>query len=113
MEHLDSKRKTTIMIAIMAAMLFASLNQTIVGTALPKIISILGGMGYYSWVFTVYMLTSGITTILVGKLSDIYGRKPFLLLGIAVFIAGSFLTGTSTNIIQLIVYRGIRESAAA
>ncbi|RAV18978.1 MDR family MFS transporter [Paenibacillus contaminans] len=108
MEHLDSKRKITIMIAIMAAMLFASLNQTIVGTALPKIISILGGMEYYSWVFTVYMLTSGITTILVGKLSDIYGRKPFLLLGIAVFIAGSFLTGTSTNIIQLIVYRGIQ-----
>lgn len=108
MEHLDSKRKITIMIAIMAAMLFASLNQTIVGTALPKIISILGGMEYYSWVFTVYMLTSGITTILVGKLSDIYGRKPFLLLGIAVFIAGSFLTGTSTNIVQLIVYRGIQ-----
>lgn len=108
MEHLDSKRKITIMIAIMAAMLFASLNQTIVGTALPKIISILGGMEYYSWVFTVYMLTSGITTILVGKLSDIYGRKPFLLLGIAVFIAGSFLTGTSTNIVELIVYRGIQ-----
>ncbi|WP_409345561.1 MDR family MFS transporter [Paenibacillus sp. MBLB4367] len=108
MEHLDNKRKITIMIAIMAAMLFASLNQTIVGTALPKIISILGGMDYYSWVFTVYMLTSGITTILVGKLSDIYGRKPFLLLGIAVFIVGSFLNGTSTDIVQLILYRGIQ-----
>lgn len=108
MENLTTKRKVTIMIAIMSAMLFAALNQTIVGTALPRIISELGGMEYYSWVFTIYMLTSSITALLVGKLSDIYGRKPFLLIGIFIFLVGSFLNGTSDSILQLIVYRGIQ-----
>ncbi|RCW42540.1 MDR family MFS transporter [Paenibacillus prosopidis] len=108
MEHLDSRKKTTIMIAVIAAMLFAALNQTIVSTALPRIIERLGGMEYYSWVFTVYMLTSSITTILVGKLSDIYGRKPFILTGIGLFLVGSFLCGTSHDIVQLIMYRGIQ-----
>ncbi len=83
------------MIAIMSAMLFAALNQTIVGTAHSKIISEIGGMDYYSWVFTIFMLTSSVTAILVGKLSDMYGRKPFILLGIGVFMVGSFLNGLS------------------
>ncbi len=108
MEHLEQKQKITIMIAIMSAMFFAAVNQTIVGNALPTIISDLGGMDYYSWVFTIYMLTSSITTILVGKLSDIYGRKPFLLIGIIIFMIGAFLTGTSQNISQIITYRGIQ-----
>lgn len=108
MEHLGHKQKITIMIAIMTAMLFAALNQTIVGTALPRIIAELGGMEYFSWVFTIYMLASSVTAILVGKLSDIYGRKPFILLGLVIFILGSFLSGLSNTIIQLIVYRGIQ-----
>ena len=108
MEHLEQRKKITIMIAIMAAMLFAALNQTIVGTALPRIIAELGGMEYFSWVFTIYMLASSITAILVGKLSDIYGRKPFILVGIGIFIVGSFLSGLSNTIIQLIIFRGIQ-----
>jgi EmrB/QacA subfamily drug resistance transporter len=108
LEHLEQRKKITIMIAIMAAMLFAALNQTIVGTALPRIIAELGGMEYFSWVFTIYMLASSITAILVGKLSDIYGRKPFILIGIGIFIVGSFLSGLSDTIIQLIIYRGIQ-----
>jgi len=112
MEHLDPKTKVAIMMAVMSAMLFAALNQTIVGTALPRIIAELGGMEYFSWVFTIYMLTSSITAILVGKLSDIYGRKPFILIGIGIFITGSFLAGTSSTIIQLIVYRGVQGFGA-
>ncbi|MGG3927278.1 MDR family MFS transporter [Metabacillus fastidiosus] len=112
MEHLSHKEKITIMIAIIGAMFFAAVNQTIVGNALPKIIAELGGLDYYSWVFTIYMLTSAITTILVGKLSDIYGRKPFLLLGIFIFIIGAFLSGLSTDIVQLITYRGIQGFGA-
>ncbi|OZM57508.1 MFS transporter [Lottiidibacillus patelloidae] len=108
MELLDQKKKITIMVAIMAAMLFAALNQTIVGTALPRIISDLGGLEYFSWVFTIYMLTSSVTAILVGKLSDIYGRKPFLIIGLLIFILGSFLTGLSTTIAHLIIFRGIQ-----
>nr|WP_202406335.1 MDR family MFS transporter [Pontibacillus yanchengensis] len=96
------------MIAIMAAMLFAALNQTIVGTALPVIVADIGGVDYFSWVFTIYMLTTSLTAILVGKLSDTYGRKPFILVGIGVFIVGALLCGTSVNIYQLIIYRGIQ-----
>jgi EmrB/QacA subfamily drug resistance transporter len=112
MEHLSRKEKVAIMIAIIAAMFFASVNQTIVGNALPKIISELGGLEYYSWVFTIFMLTSSITTILVGKLSDIYGRKPFLIIGIIIFSIGAFLSGTSTDIFQMITYRGIQGLGA-
>jgi EmrB/QacA subfamily drug resistance transporter len=112
MEHLDHKKKITIMIAIMSAMLFAALNQTIVGTALPRIVSDLGGIEYFNWVFTIFMLTSSITAILVGKLSDIYGRKPFILIGIGIFIVGSLLCGTAESIIHLIVYRGIQGFGA-
>jgi EmrB/QacA subfamily drug resistance transporter len=108
MEHLELRRKVIIMISIMAAMLFAALNQTIVGTSLPKIIADLGGIEYYSWVFTIFMLTSSITAVLVGKLSDIYGRKPFILLGIGVFTIGSLLCGISGSISELILFRGIQ-----
>ena len=112
MEHLDKRKKIFIMLAIMSAMLFAALNQTIVGTALPRIIADLGGMAYYSWVFTIYMLTSSITAVLVGKLSDIYGRKPFILIGIGIFAIGSFLSGFSDTIIQLIIFRGVQGFGA-
>jgi EmrB/QacA subfamily drug resistance transporter len=100
------------MMAIVAAMFFAAINQTIVSTAMPRIIAILGGMDYYTWVITIYMLTSTISTVLVGKLSDIYGRKPFILAGIVFFIIGAFLTGFSKDIFQLITYRGIQGIGA-
>jgi len=107
-EELDKRTKLTIMIAIMAGMLFAALNQTIVGTALPRIVAELGGMEYYSWVFTIYMLTSSVTGLLVGKLSDMYGRRPFILWGLLIFMLGAFLSGTASTIVQLIIYRGIQ-----
>lgn len=112
MEDLSHKRKLTIMAAIIAAMFFAAINQTIVSTAMPRIIAILGGMEYYTWVITIYMLTSTIATVLVGKLSDIYGRKPFILAGIVFFIIGAFLSGFSKDIFQLITYRGIQGIGA-
>jgi EmrB/QacA subfamily drug resistance transporter len=112
MEDLSHKRKITIMMAIIASMFFAAINQTIVGTAMPRIIAILGGMEYYTWVITIYMLTSTIATILVGKLSDIYGRKPFILAGIVFFMVGAFLCGFSKDIFQLITYRGIQGIGA-
>lgn len=102
------KQKVTIMVAIMSSMLFAALNQTIVGTALPRIVSDLGGIQYFNWVFTVFMLASSITAVLVGKLSDIYGRKRFILTGLGLFIIGTFLCGTAQDMIQLIVWRGVQ-----
>jgi len=112
MEHLSTRRKMTIMIAIMAAMFFAAINQTIVSTAMPRIIAILNGMEYYTWTINIYLLTSTIAAILVGKLSDMFGRKPFLLAGILVFMLGAFLTGTSSNVFHFIAYRGIQGIGA-
>ncbi|RJX37665.1 DHA2 family efflux MFS transporter permease subunit [Paenibacillus pinisoli] len=112
MEHLSHKRKITIMMAIIMAMFFSAINQTIVSTAMPRIIAVLSGMEYYSWVITIYMLTSTLATVLVGKLSDIYGRKPFILAGIVIFMIGAFLTGFSKDIFQLIIYRGIQGVGA-
>ncbi|MBS4204447.1 MDR family MFS transporter [Lederbergia citrea] len=112
MGDLTQKKKVTIMIAIMVAMFFSAINQTIVGTAMPRIIAILGGMEHYSWVITIYMLTSTIATVLVGKLSDIYGRKPFILAGIVLFMIGAFLSGFSKDIYQMITYRGIQGLGA-
>ncbi|MFM9329512.1 MDR family MFS transporter [Paenibacillus mesotrionivorans] len=112
MEELSHKRKLSIMIAIIGAMFFSAINQTIVSTAMPRIIAILGGMEYYTWVITIYMLTSTIATVLVGKLSDIYGRKPFILSGIVFFMIGAFLSGFSKDIFQLITYRGIQGIGA-
>ncbi|MGK9252542.1 DHA2 family efflux MFS transporter permease subunit [Paenibacillus humicus] len=112
MEHLSHKRKLSIMIAVMAAMFFAAINQTITSTAMPRIISILNGMEYYTWTINIYLLTSTIATILVGKLSDMFGRKPFILIGILLFIIGAFLTGTSTDVFQFIIYRGIQGIGA-
>ncbi|MWV42873.1 DHA2 family efflux MFS transporter permease subunit [Paenibacillus sp. HJL G12] len=112
MEHLTLKRKVTIMIAIMAAMFFAAINQTITSTAMPRIIAILDGMDYYTWTINIYLLTSTIATILVGKLSDMFGRKPFILIGILFFMVGAFLTGTSTDVYQFIIYRGIQGIGA-
>lgn len=112
MQDLSKREKSLIMVAIVSLLLFAALNQTIVGNALPKISSELNGAAYYNWVFTIFMLTSSVTAILVGKLSDIYGRKPIIIIGVAIFMIGTFLCGTSTNIIQLIIYRGIQGFGA-
>lgn len=112
MEHLSQKRKMTIMFAIIVSMFFAAINQTIVGTALPRIIATLGGIDYYTWVITIFMLTSTIATVLVGKLSDIYGRKPFILTGIVFFMIGAFLSGLSKDIFQLIAFRGVQGIGA-
>ncbi|MFD2170472.1 MDR family MFS transporter [Tumebacillus lipolyticus] len=108
MENLSQRQKVIVMIALMASMFFAAINQTLVSSAMPRIIAMLDGMEYYSWVITIYMLTSTVATVLVGKLSDIYGRKPFLLFGIVIFMLGALLTGLSTNIFQMITYRGIQ-----
>ncbi|EJL45638.1 drug resistance transporter, EmrB/QacA subfamily [Brevibacillus sp. CF112] len=112
MNGLTEKKKVTIMIAIITAMFFSAINQTIIGVAMPRIIAKLGGMDYYSWAITIYLLTSTIASVLVGKLSDIYGRKPFILAGIGLFSIGALLSGFSATIFQLIAYRAIQGAGA-
>lgn len=112
MTNLTEKRKITIMIAIITAMFFSAINQTIIGVAMPRIIAKLGGMDYYSWAITIYLLTSTVASVLVGKLSDIYGRKPFILAGIGLFSLGALLSGFSGDIFQLITFRAIQGAGA-
>src|SRR2546423_1748116 len=78
---------------LMVALLLAALDQTIVATALPKVVSDLGGIGQYTWVFTAYMLGSTVTVPLYGKLGDVPGRKPLLVAAIVSFLVGSSLSG--------------------
>lgn len=89
-------------------MLLASLDGTIVGTAMPKVISDLHGMEYYAWPFTAYMLCSTTAIPIFGKLADIYGRKPIYFIGVVVFLLGSTLSGLSQSMMQLIVFRGLQ-----
>jgi EmrB/QacA subfamily drug resistance transporter len=93
---------------LMLAQFLASLDQTIVGTALPKIITDLGGFSKYTWVVTAYMITSTVTIPIVAKMSDMYGRKWFLVGGIIIFLIGSAICGTSQTMDQLIAYRAIQ-----
>jgi EmrB/QacA subfamily drug resistance transporter len=84
----------------------------VVGTALPRIVTDLHGSDQYAWVVTVYLLTSTITVPVYGKLSDAYGRKPLLMIGIVLFLVGSALSGLSGSIMQLIVFRAIQGLGA-
>ncbi len=85
-----------------------AVEATIVSTAMPQIVGQLGGLTLYSWVFSSYLLTQTATTVVFGKLADLYGRKPVLLAGIAVFLTGSILCGLATSMPMLIVYRLIQ-----
>ncbi len=93
---------------LMLGMLLAALDQTIVSTALPTIVGDFGGLQHLSWVITAYLLTSTASVPLYGKLSDMYGRKPLFQIAIAVFLIGSFLSGASQSMLQLILFRGVQ-----
>ncbi|MFE3455150.1 DHA2 family efflux MFS transporter permease subunit [Nonomuraea sp. NPDC059194] len=97
-----------IIIALMLGMLLAALDQTIVATALPTIVSDLGGLEQLSWVVTGYLLASTVTTPLWGKLGDQYGRKTLFITAIAIFIVGSALCGLSQSMGQLIAFRSLQ-----
>jgi len=97
---------------LMVTLLLAALDQTIVATALPKVVSELGGITQYTWVFTAYMLGSTVTVPLYGKLGDAHGRKPLFIVAITIFLAGSALCGLAQNMVQLVVFRAIQGVGA-
>ncbi len=98
--------------AVMVGVFLAALDQTVVGTALPRIITDLGGNGLYTWAFTAYLLTSTISGPLYGKLSDLFGRRPIVLFGVGVFMAGSLMSGLSNEMWQLVAARGVQGLGA-
>ena len=101
-----------VLFAVLLALFLAALDQTVVGTALPRIVTDLHGDNLYTWVVTSYLLTSTVTVPIYGKLPDVYGRKPLLLVGITLFLVGSALSGLSQTMGQLIVFRGIQGLGA-
>jgi EmrB/QacA subfamily drug resistance transporter len=105
-------RKRNIVIALMVAMFLGAVEGTVVTTAIPTIVKELQGFEVISLVFSVYLLTSAISTPIYGKLSDLYGRKNILSIGIIIFLFGSFLCGLSQNIYMLIAFRAIQGMGA-
>jgi len=107
-EHHGIDRRMITFFGIMAAIFLSALDQTIVGTALPHVVSDLRGFDRYTWVTTVYLLTSTSVVPIVGKLSEQLGRKRVFLTGIGVFLVGSMLCGLSQDMTQLILFRGFQ-----
>ncbi len=108
-----SQRETLLtMFGVLMVMLLASLDQTIVSTAMPRVIAELHGFDRYTWVSTAYLLTSTVMVPIYGKLSDLIGRKPIFLFGVVVFLIGSALSGTSQSMNQLIAFRALQGVGA-
>src|SRR5512133_1261808 len=93
---------------IMLSLFLASMESTVVATAMPTIVGQLGGLEHYSWVFSAYMLASTTTVPLYGKISDIYGRRKLYVVAMALFLAGSVLSGLAQNMTQLIAARSLQ-----
>jgi EmrB/QacA subfamily drug resistance transporter len=103
--ELTTRIKVLATIGVMLALLLAALDQTIVGTALPRIVADLNGLDRYSWLITGYLVASTVVVPIAGKLGDLFGRKPFLIAGMIGFVAASALCGVAQDMTQLIVFR--------
>jgi len=110
--YVTPKRMKIITAGIMLSLFLASMEGTVVATAMPTIVAQLGGLSIYSWVFSIYMLASTTTVPIYGKLSDIYGRKKLYILSMVLFLAGSIFCGLATSMEQLIIFRAIQGLGA-
>jgi EmrB/QacA subfamily drug resistance transporter len=110
--RLSHRQILVVLSGLMLGMLLAALDQTIVATALPTIVSELGGINHLSWVVTAYLLASTSSTPLYGKISDLFGRKGVFQTAIVVFLAGSALSGLAQNMGQLIAFRALQGLGA-
>src|SRR5206468_9009864 len=106
--EIHGRRLVLVTVGIMLALFLAALDQTIVGTALPRIVAELKGLDYYAWVLTAYLVTSTIMTPISGKLGDLFGRKPLLLVGMVGFVLASALCGQAQDMMELVIFRGIQ-----
>jgi MFS family permease len=110
--HLAIRTKIIIMLSIMASLFLVALDQTIVSTSLGRIVEEFNSYSMLSWVITSYMLTTTITVPIAGKLSDLFGRRIMTIIGIAVFVVGSLVSGLSGDMTQLVVARAIQGVGA-
>lgn len=110
---LDGRSKAVILVGVLLGLLLAALDQTIVSTAMPRIVADLQGIDLLAWVSTAYLLASTAMVPIYGKLSDLYGRKIILLFGIVVFLIGSMLCGIAPTMLMLVACRAIQGLGAA
>lgn len=106
--QLTHRQIVGVMIGVMSGMFLAALDQSIVGVALPRITSELGGLNHLAWVVTAYLLTSTASTPIWGKISDLYGRKRIFQLAIVIFLIGSIFSGAALNMPMLIIFRAVQ-----
>jgi EmrB/QacA subfamily drug resistance transporter len=109
----ESKSTRSLVIAsVMTSMFMIAIEATIVSTAMPQIVAQLGGLHLYSWVFSSFLLTQTAMTVVFGKLADVYGRKPMMLVGIVIFLIGSILAGFAGSMMTMVVFRLIQGVGA-
>ncbi|MEU0499033.1 MDR family MFS transporter [Mycobacterium sp. NPDC006124] len=106
--QIDPSRRNLIFTAVLLGMLLAALDQTIVATALPTVVADLGGAGHQAWVVTSYLLASTVVTAIVGKLGDLFGRKPVFIAAVLFFMAGSVLCGLAGSLPMLVAARALQ-----
>jgi EmrB/QacA subfamily drug resistance transporter len=106
--HLTLRAKIIIMVSVMASLFLVALDQTIIATALGKIVEDFNAFDSLSWIITSYMVTTTLTVPIAGKLSDLYGRRRILLTGVSIFVIGSLLSGFSGNVIDLVASRALQ-----
>lgn len=110
--HVDPRSRLLVYFSVLFAMLLAGLDQTVVATALPRIVTDLQGADRFVWVVTAYLLSSTVSIPVYGKFSDVYGRKVMLLIAVGLFLAGSMLAGLSQSMDQLIGFRALQGLGA-
>jgi len=108
----EAERRGAVVAALMLTVGLAAIDSTIVATAVPQIVADLGGFSLFPWIFSIYLLTQAVTVPIYGRLSDIFGRKPVLLVGVTGFLGGSILCAVAWSMVALIVFRGVQGLAA-
>ena len=108
----DEARKRWVFVGIMLSIFLAAIESTVVATAMPTVVTSLGGIRIYSWVFSGFLLTQTVTMPLWGRFSDLYGRRPVYLAGLATFLVGSALSGAAQDMVQLILFRMVQGLGA-
>jgi EmrB/QacA subfamily drug resistance transporter len=111
-EPAAGSRRGVVLLGLVLTMALAAMDTTIVSTAVPQIVGSIGGFSIFSWLFSIYLLTQTVTIPVYGKLADVYGRKPVLLVGIVVFLAGSALCSGAWSMVALIAFRALQGVGA-
>ncbi|HEY3066590.1 MAG TPA: MDR family MFS transporter [Methylomirabilota bacterium] len=109
---MEEAQKRRVLVGVMLSVFLAAMESTVVATAMPTVVGALGGIHIYSWVFSGFLLTSTVTMPLWGRLSDLFGRRPTFLTGLAVFLIGSALSGLAQGMVELIIFRMLQGLGA-